>query len=59
MTDIGTSFYKAPEMLKNELYNFKIDSWAVGLVILQIWVKCRVNKLANGKIPGKDGWVPS
>ena len=34
MTDIGTSFYKAPEMLKNELYNFKIDSWAVGLVIL-------------------------
>ena len=36
MTVVGLPVYRAPEMLKNDIYTEKIDIWMCGLIILQL-----------------------
>ena len=48
---MGTSYYQAPEAMMREQYNEKVDAWAVGIVILEIWMKCRVDMFEEGCFP--------
>ena len=56
-TSIGTNIYMAPEMIKGEKYNEKVDIWALGCIIYELFTlnacfesKCLfglVNKILN------------
>ena len=46
-TQAGTLFYMAPEMLKGQKYTDKVDSWALGIVILEIWLGRRAPTFEN------------
>ena len=48
---MGTSYYQAPEAMMREPCNEKVDAWAVGIVILEIWMKCRVYMFEEGCFP--------
>ena len=66
-TDVGTMYYKAPELLKGEEYDNKIDIWALGCILYELFTlkKCfeegnNIYKLIDnimnnyhGKIDGK------
>ena len=34
---VGTRFYMAPELVKKEEYDSKIDIWAVGVLAFYLW----------------------
>ena len=36
-TAIGTNYYMAPEVIKGENYNNKIDIWALGCIIYELF----------------------
>ena len=48
---VGNSMSMAPELLQKSEYTYEVDAWAVGVVLLSLWLNCRVNKLANGGYP--------
>ena len=35
--DVGTDFYMAPEILKGEEYNYKVDLWSIGIIIYRLY----------------------
>jgi NIMA (never in mitosis gene a)-related kinase len=35
-TRVGTPIYFAPEMIKNQLYSFSVDVWALGCVFYSL-----------------------
>ena len=45
--------------MKGEKYDQKVDSWALGIVILELWLNRRVNAIANGGFPALVDWFPS
>lgn len=36
-TEIGTPYYMAPEMWFGQTYNQHVDTWAVGIILYEIW----------------------
>ena len=34
---VGTDFYMAPEILKGEEYNYKVDLWNIGIIIYRLY----------------------
>ena len=34
---VGTNFYMAPEILKGEEYNYKVDVWNIGIIIYRLY----------------------
>ncbi|UYV64351.1 hypothetical protein LAZ67_3000364, partial [Cordylochernes scorpioides] len=64
---VGTLFYRAPEMLKEEPYSFPIDLWSLGLIIGEICVRQYVvvgnsvltllENINNLWIPGSDNYI--
>lgn len=38
MTFCGTDLYMAPEMLKGKIHTSKIDVWALGIIIYEIYL---------------------
>ena len=35
-TDVGTPYYKAPEIFKNEQYGPNVDLWSLGIILFQM-----------------------
>ena len=36
-TFIGTNYYMAPEVIRGKIYNNKIDIWALGCIIYELF----------------------
>ena len=51
--DVGTDWYMAPQLKNKQKFTNQVDAWAVGLVLMELWMKYRVNnaKFAGGLIP--------
>ena len=47
--------------MKGEKYDQKVDSWALGIVIMELWLNRRVTdaEFANGGLPAFIDWFPS
>jgi len=37
----GTSFYMAPEIIKTESYDSKVDIWSMGCITMEMWTAKR------------------
>ncbi len=48
-TNVVTSPYRAPELWRNESYSYGIDTWAVGVILLELYMK-RSTWIANSRI---------
>ena len=40
MTVVGTPYWMAPEMLRGESYDEKVDIFSYGIVVCEVWVCC-------------------
>ena len=38
MTVVGTPYWMAPEMLRGESYDEKVDIFSYGIVVCEVWV---------------------
>ena len=56
---VGTFWYRAPELMQGKKYNLKVDAWALGLVIIELWNKTRANESVSGGCPAVVEWFPS
>ena len=45
--------------MKGEKYYEKVDAWALGIVILELWLNRRITEIANGGFPAFVNWLPS
>ena len=43
-TQVGTTLYMAPEIIKGEKYNNKVDIWSLGCIIHEL---CTLNQILN------------
>ena len=41
-TDIGTTYYQAPEIVENAKYDKSVDIFALGLVFLELYLGKRI-----------------
>ena len=39
MSHVGTHCYTAPEILNDEIYNYKCDLWSLGITIYQMYTR--------------------
>lgn len=44
-------FYMAPQLFKGDKYTEAADAWAVGVVILQLWLNGKIAKFMNNCYP--------
>lgn len=48
---VGTIHYMANEMVTGKPYHEKVDSWAMGIVFMELWTNSRASSFANGGVP--------
>lgn len=51
VSQVGNAYYRAPQLLIGNSYDSRIDSWALGLLILEVWSNRRICDFQNGGIP--------
>ena len=60
---VGTNWYMPPQFFKNQKqeYTYEVDVWAVGIVLMEVWLECRVNnhRFEGGLIPAKVESFPT
>lgn len=61
-TEIGTPYYMAPEMWFGQCYNQHVDTWAVGIILYEIW-ELKTLCMYSSKIPSSlsdfyEKWKP-